>query len=45
MALDCILAVRGIAKALKGHPPLSHKWYRVVGGEPDRRHLHRALYL
>ena len=34
----------GIAKALKGYP-LSHKWYRVVGGEPDRRHLHRALYL
>jgi hypothetical protein len=25
--------------------PLSHKWYRVVEGEPDRRHLHRALYL
>jgi hypothetical protein len=26
-------------------PDLSHKWYRVVEGEPDRRHLHRALYL
>jgi hypothetical protein len=34
----------GIAKALKGYPP-SHKRYRVVGGEPDRRHLYGALYL